>query len=99
MMNDFERYAIYWVPAQPDTLCKFGCSWMGWCAELGEPRKRRGIVGLTDDIAAATRRVWRHGLHARIAGPGPAVSRDRKSHDSAGKASPLIHQDHFTEAC
>jgi hypothetical protein len=69
MMDDFERYAIYWVPAQPDTLCKFGCTWMGWCAELGEPRKRRGTVGLTDDIAAATRRVWRHGLHARIAGP------------------------------
>lgn len=69
MTGDLERYAICWVPPPSDSLCKFGCSWMGWCAELGEARERRAVVGFTDDIVAATRRISRHGLHARIAGP------------------------------
>lgn len=69
MTGFVERHAICWVPPQSDSLCKFGCSWMGWCAELGEMRERRAVVGFTDDIVAATRRVSRHGLHARIAGP------------------------------
>lgn len=69
MLDDFDRYSIYWVPVRPDSLCPFGCAWMGWCAELGELRPRHQIRHLTDDIAAATRRVWRHGIHAEIAGP------------------------------
>lgn len=69
MFEDFERYAVYWVPRRPDPLARFGTSWMGWCAERGEHRPRGEFAGLTADVAAVTRTLCRHGLHGVIRAP------------------------------
>lgn len=69
MPDEFERYAVYWVPGRTDDLAHFGCSWMGWCAERGELRPREATSGLSADIAAATRAISRHGFHGVIQAP------------------------------
>ena len=69
MSDEFERYAVYWVPKRADALARFGASWTGWCAERGEPRARGEFRGVTVNIPAITRRIWRHGLHAVIKAP------------------------------
>lgn len=65
MFNDFERYAVYWVPKRPDPLGPFGDTWTGWCAEHGEHRPR----GDFPDLPSITRRLCRHGLHGVINAP------------------------------
>jgi hypothetical protein len=69
MPDEFERYAVYWVPGRNDGLTRFGSSWMGWCAEMGEPRPRHAAEGLSADIAAVTREVALHGFHGVIRAP------------------------------
>lgn len=68
MSDEFERYAVYWVPRRPDPLAPFGVAWTGWCAERGELRPR-GAFGEIDDPPAVTRALWRHGLHGVIRAP------------------------------
>jgi hypothetical protein len=69
MLDVFERFAVFWVPARSDALARFGSSWMGWCSENGEPRTRHAAEGLTVDFAAATRQIWHHGFHGVIRVP------------------------------
>ena len=69
MSGEFEKYAVYWVPRSADALARFGVSWTGWCAEQGEHRTRGAFPGVTADIPAITREVWRHGFHAVIQAP------------------------------
>lgn len=74
MFDDFERYAVYWVPRRPDPLGPFGDSWTGWCAEYGEHRARSDFPNLR----TLTRRLCRHGLHGVIRAPfRPAPGRSR----------------------
>ena len=65
MLDDFERYAVYWVPRRPDPLGPFGDDWTGWCAEYGEHRPRSDFPGLP----ALTSKLCRHGLHGVIHAP------------------------------
>ena len=65
MFNDFERYAVYWVPRFPDPLGPFGDAWTGWCAEYGERHPRSDFP----DLPALTARLCRHGLHGVIHAP------------------------------
>ena len=69
MSNEFEKYAVYWVPRYPDALARFGAAWTGWCAEQGEPRSGGMPHNLSFDIPTITRQVWRHGFHAVINAP------------------------------
>ncbi len=69
MSGEFEKYAVYWVPKSSDALARFGVSWTGWCAERGEHRTRGEFPGVSVDIPAITRQVWRHGFHAIIKAP------------------------------
>jgi hypothetical protein len=69
MLDEFERYAVYWAPGPLDSLARFGCSWMGWCAETGEPRSRHVTDGFSIGVAALTRQVARHGFHGVIKAP------------------------------
>lgn len=65
MFDDFQRYAVYWVPRRPDPLGPFGDAWTGWCAEYGEHRPRSDFP----DLPAFTRHLCRHGLHGVIRAP------------------------------
>lgn len=65
MLDDFERYAVYWVPQRPDPLGPFGDDWTGWCAEHGEHKPRSDFPNLP----ALTRKLCRHGLHGVIHAP------------------------------
>lgn len=65
MLDDFDGYAVYWVPRRPDPLGPFGDDWTGWCAEYGEHRPRSDFP----DLPALTRRLCRHGLHGVIHAP------------------------------
>ena len=79
MCNEFERYAVYWVPRWPDPLARFGTAWTGWCAERGEVRPRGSFPEIavdreadaagTVELAAVSRKLWRHGLHGVIRAP------------------------------
>jgi len=69
MPGEFEKYAVYWVPKNPDALAKFGVSWTGWCAERGEHRPRDAFRSIDLDVPAITRQVWRHGFHGVIQAP------------------------------
>jgi len=69
MSGEFEKYAVYWVPKGADALARFGVSWTGWCAERGEHRPRGEFPGVSLDIPAITRQVWRNGFHAVIQAP------------------------------
>jgi len=69
MLEQFERYAVYWVPGRPDDLASFGSSWTGWCAERGEPRERSVTEDFADDIARATRELSLHGFHGVLKAP------------------------------
>jgi len=77
MSDDFEKYAVYWVPKRADALARFGASWTGRCAEQGERRVRAVISDLSFDAAAITQRARRHGFHAVVKAPfhlGPELS-------------------------
>jgi len=69
MFDEFERYAVYWVPKRPDSLARFGASWTGWCAERGEFRPRGAATGLAVDLAGEPQNIWRHGFHGVIRAP------------------------------
>ena len=69
MSGEFEKYAVYWVPKSADALARFEVSWTGWCAEQGEHRTRGTFPGVSVDVPAITRKVWRHGFHAIIKAP------------------------------
>jgi hypothetical protein len=69
MSDEFEKYAVYWVPKRTNALARFGASWTGWCAEQGERRSRVAFGGLSVDIAAITKHSRRHGFHAVIKAP------------------------------
>ena len=84
MSDEFEKYAVYWVPKSPDALARFGISWTGWCAEQGAHRPRGEFPGVAADIPAITRQVWRHGFHAVIKAPfRPQAGRGRFSVEHA----------------
>jgi len=69
MTDDFERYAVYWVPRRSDALTRFGFDWTGWCAEEGELRPRSNDYGRIADFASISAHSWRHGLHGVIKAP------------------------------
>lgn len=69
MFDDFDRYAVYWVPRRPDPLAPFGSAWTGWCAEDGEHRARSQFDDRFPDLAEITRELCRHGLHGIITAP------------------------------
>ena len=69
MSDEFEKYAVYWVPKRADALARFGVCWTGWCAEQGEHRTRGAFRNLSFSVPAVTRHSRRHGLHATVKGP------------------------------
>ena len=101
MSDEFERYAVYWVPKLADPLANFGASWTGWCAEQGEPRARGTFRDIAFDIPAITRQICRHGLHAVVKAPfhlGTGRSRfslehflDQLVEDSVAFPLPRLH--------
>lgn len=40
MHNNYQRFAVSWVPQRGSVLSDFGCSWSGWCAERGQAMRR-----------------------------------------------------------
>jgi len=69
MVDEFDRYAVYWVPERSDALARFGCSWSGWCPDQGEHRRREGLASFPFDVTRLTARLWRHGFHGVIKAP------------------------------
>jgi hypothetical protein len=69
MSDEFEKYAVYWVPKRADALARFGASWTGWCSDHGEHRARGTFGALSVDLATITKRCRRHGFHAVIKAP------------------------------
>jgi hypothetical protein len=69
MSDDFEKYAVYWVPKRADSLARFGASWTGWCADHGEHRARGAFGDFSVAVAAITQLSRRHGFHAVIKTP------------------------------
>ncbi len=69
MHDDYEEFAIHWVPQQGSLLAEFGVGWTGWCAERGmrsnQPEyrwMRRGRPEVPGTTAL-------HGLHAPLKAP------------------------------
>jgi hypothetical protein len=69
MSDEFEKYAVYWVPKRSDALARFGRSWTGWCADHSERRTRGAFSSFTFDTTAITRHGRIHGFHAAIKSP------------------------------
>jgi hypothetical protein len=69
MLDEFERYAVYWVPGRSDALMRFGTAWMGWCAEAGETRPQDAEARFPSRDSSLTRDVSRHGFHGVIRPP------------------------------
>lgn len=69
MATDYERYAIYWVPASASRLGTFGAGWTGWCAEAGTHCPRPGLRGLPQPLPRLTADLSRHGLHGVLRAP------------------------------
>lgn len=93
MSDEFERYAVYWVPRRPDPLAAFGVSWTGWCAESGEFRPRGAFPCVEADGAHLVGRLRRHGLHGVIRRPfalAPRRSRFSVEHAIDALADELV---------
>jgi len=69
MSDEYESYAVYWVPRRPDSLARFGTSWTGWCAERGEFRPREPGSLMGEDARAIAHETCRHGFHGVIRAP------------------------------
>ncbi len=69
MQNDYEKFAIHWVPRDGTALADFGASWTGWCAEGGVLNR-----GPAKDTCSALRpgvpgSIAKIGLHAAVKSP------------------------------
>lgn len=93
MFDDFEGYAVYWVPRRSDPLAAFGAAWTGWCAESGDAQPRGDFAELGVDVAAVTRELHCHGLHGVIRPPfrlAPGRSRFSVEHVLDALAESLV---------
>ena len=76
MHNDYEAFAIDWIPRQGSALAAFGAGWTGWCADRGArsdlPEYRRMRRGRPEMPGKARLR----GLHAELKAPF-RLSRDQ----------------------
>ena len=78
-MADFQRYAIYSLPDDPD-LAAFGASWLGWDIAAGLPCTQPDIAGLNKDTATPRR----YGFHGTLKPPfqlAEGTSADALAHE------------------
>jgi len=69
MSENFQRYAIFWLPPADSALAAFGREWFGICPERGAVGAP-ATLGLPEALAAeATARPRRYSLHGTIVAP------------------------------
>lgn len=63
----FQRYALYYTPAQGTRLAQFGASWLGWDSFQGRGIAYRDVAGLS--VQNITERPRKYGFHATLKPP------------------------------
>ncbi|QPM89082.1 DUF1045 domain-containing protein [Pseudooceanicola algae] len=67
-MQDFSRFAIYYLPA-PGPLADFGAAWLGWDIATGQPRPHPETGPLPCTVQDITARPRKYGFHGTIKPP------------------------------
>ncbi len=68
-LNDFTRYAIYYVPPESDYLTRFVASWFGWDVYKSINVEYPVLSNLNYDIKEITSTPSKYGLHATLKAP------------------------------
>ena len=68
-LNDFSRFAIYYVPPESDYLTKFSASWFGWDAYQGIKVNYPMLRNLNYDLKDITSKPSKYGLHGTLKAP------------------------------
>ncbi len=76
LMDDFSRYAIYYVPPESDHLTKFAASWFGWDVYQGIRVNYSELSNLNYDIKEITKKPCKYGLHGTLKAPF-SLAKDR----------------------
>ena len=67
---EWQRYAIYWLPAPGSPLGQFGRDLFGGCPDSGDHPKTRKDFGLESGLAArAVEKPRRYGFHGTVKAP------------------------------
>ena len=66
MQQDYEEFAIHWVPRHGTRLAEFGAGWTGWCAEHGMSSDVQEYRWLRRGQPEAPGMSALHGLHAPL---------------------------------
>ncbi|MEM9059503.1 MAG: DUF1045 domain-containing protein [Pseudomonadota bacterium] len=69
MHQDYEEFAIYWIPRTETSLSVFGAGWTGWCADRGTVADLPEIRRLRRGRQEAPGSGAVHGLHAALSAP------------------------------
>lgn len=65
-MTDYTRYAVYYAPPEGSDLARFGASWLGWDAGLGQAASHPDCP---IDVASVTRTPRKYGFHGTLTAP------------------------------
>ena len=65
-MDNFQRFAVYYAPAQGSTLARAGARWLGWDADEARacPHPELGL-----DLAQITQTPRKYGMHGTLKPP------------------------------
>ncbi len=86
-MTDYVRRAVYYAPPAESELWRFGCAWLGWDAEAGEPVPHPKVEGLPAAPEALTADPRRYGFHGTLKPPfAMAADRTVEEFDAAVEA-------------
>ncbi|MBC05221.1 DUF1045 domain-containing protein [Thalassospira sp.] len=79
MIEQYQRYGIYYAPEPQSALGQFGNTWLGRDPESSDSLARPAVTGLSDaDIAAGTTSPRRYGFHGTLKPPfALSVGKDR----------------------
>ncbi|MEM7686822.1 MAG: DUF1045 domain-containing protein [Paracoccaceae bacterium] len=69
MHQDYEDYAVYWIPRTDSALSVFGAGWTGWCADRGAVADLPEIRRLRRGRPEAPGSNATYGLHAALSTP------------------------------
>lgn len=68
-MTTFRRFAVFWAPPRGSAMARFGASWLGWDAEVGELAPHPDVPHLPVPVAEITATPRRYGFHGTLKPP------------------------------
>jgi len=76
MIQEFSRFAIYYLPSESNLLSNFASSWFGWNPHLGMEVSYPVWKNLNFNIAELTSEPGKYGLHGTLKPPFPLAKQE-----------------------